>query len=87
MTASDTLAAKVERACIDQVEAWVLAEHVGGEFSAVVLRADENKAEILVEDPTVMAKCAGEKLTAGARIGVRLTAVDVEKRKVSFERA
>jgi len=52
-----------------------------------VLRADENKAEILVEDPTVMAKCAGEKLTAGERIGVRLTAVDVEKRKVSFERA
>ncbi len=87
MSASDTLAAKVERACIDQVEAWVLAEHVGGEFSAVVLRADENKAEILVEDPTVMAKCAGERLTAGERIAVRLTAVDVDKRKVSFERA
>lgn len=87
MTASDTLAAKVERACIDQVEAWVLAEQIGGEFSAVVLRADETKAEILVEEPTVMAKCAGANLTAGARIGVRLTGVDVAKRKVSFERA
>ncbi|MEC3981934.1 RNB domain-containing ribonuclease [Amycolatopsis sp. H20-H5] len=87
MTASDTLAAKVERACIDQVEAWVLAEHVGGEFGAVVLRADETKAEILVEDPPVMAKCAGEKLPEGERVTVRLTAVDVDKRKVSFERA
>lgn len=87
MTASDALAAKVERACIDQVEAWVLAEQIGGEFSAVVLRADETKAEILVEEPTVMAKCAGTNLTAGARIGVRLTGVDVGKRKVSFERA
>ncbi|MFD9895848.1 RNB domain-containing ribonuclease [Amycolatopsis sp. NPDC059027] len=87
MTASDLLAAKVERACIDQVEAWVLAERVGGEFSAVVLRAEETRAEILVEDPPVMAKCAGEKFPEGERIAVRLTAVDVEKRKVSFERA
>jgi exoribonuclease R len=87
MSASDSLAARVERACLDQVEAWVLAEHIGGEFEAVVLRADETKAEILVEDPPVMAKCAGENLRDGGRIRVRLTAVDVEKRKVSFERA
>ncbi len=87
MTASDTLAAKVERACIDQVEAWVMAEHIGGEFSAIVLRAEETKAEILVEDPPVMSKCTGEKLPEGERIRVRLTSVDVDKRKLSFERA
>lgn len=86
MSASDVLAARVERACIDQVEAWVLAERVGGEFTAVVLRAEETKAEILVEDPPVMAKCAGERFPEGERIGVRLTAVDVDKRKVLFER-
>lgn len=87
MSASDSLAAKVERACLDQVEAWVLAEHIGGEFEAVVLRADEGRAEILVEEPPVMARCAGEKLREGARVMVRLTAVDVGKRRVSFERA
>jgi VacB/RNase II family 3'-5' exoribonuclease len=87
MSASDSLAARVERACIDQVEAWVLAEHVGGEFNAVVLRSDETKAEILIEHPPVMAKCSGERLPEGERVSVRLTAVDVEKRKVSFERA
>ena len=87
MTASDTLAAKVERACIDQVEAWVMAEHVGEEFDAIVLRADETKSEILIENPPVMGKCAGAKPPEGERIRVRLTAVDVDKRKLSFERA
>ncbi|MFD2471298.1 RNB domain-containing ribonuclease [Amycolatopsis silviterrae] len=86
MSASDSLAARVERACIDQVEAWVLAEQVGHEFTAVVLRADETRAEILVENPPVMAKCSGEKFPEGERIAVRLTEVDVEQRKVSFER-
>ncbi|NKQ57379.1 RNB domain-containing ribonuclease [Amycolatopsis sp. K13G38] len=87
MSASDTLAARVERGCIGQVEAWMLAERIGGTFEAVVLRAEEARAEILVEDPPVMAKCAGANLPEGERITVRLTAVDVEKRKVSFERA
>ncbi|MTD58123.1 RNB domain-containing ribonuclease [Amycolatopsis pithecellobii] len=87
MSTSDSLAARVERACIDQVEAWMMAQRIGGTFEAVVLRADEARAEILVEDPLVMGKCAGENLPEGARITVRLTAVDVVKRKVSFERA
>ncbi|MDT8909327.1 RNB domain-containing ribonuclease [Amycolatopsis sp. PS_44_ISF1] len=86
MSTSDVLAARVERACIDQVEAWVLAERVGGEFTAVVLRAEETKAEILVEDPPVLAKCSGAGFPEGERIGVRLTAVDAEQRKVLFER-
>lgn len=87
MSASDVLAARVEKACLDQVEAWTLAERVGEVFEAVVLRAEENRAEIMLADPPVMAKCAGENLPEGRRIAVRLTAVDVDKRKVSFERA
>ncbi|WP_431928460.1 RNB domain-containing ribonuclease [Amycolatopsis tucumanensis] len=87
MNASDLLAARVEKACLDQVEAWMLADRVGETFEAVVLRAEENRAEILLADPPVMARCAGENLPEGRRISVRLTAVDVDKRKVSFERA
>jgi exoribonuclease R len=87
MSASDSLAARVERACIDQVEAWMLAERIGGTFEAVVLRAEEARAEILVEDPPVMGRCTGVNLPEGERITVRLTGVDVAKRKVSFERA
>lgn len=87
MSSSDMLAARVERACIDQVEVWMLADRVGGTFDAVVLRAEDARAEIFVEDPPVMGKCAGANLPEGERITVRLTAVDVDKRKVSFERA
>ncbi|NYI87378.1 exoribonuclease R [Amycolatopsis endophytica] len=87
MSASDLLAARVEKACLDQVEAWTLAGRTGETFEAVVLRAEENRAEIMLADPPVMAKCAGENLPEGRRIAVRLTAVDVDKRKVSFERA
>lgn len=87
MSASDTLAARVERACIEQVGAWMLAGLIGGTFDAVVLRAEEARAEILVENPPVMGRCSGANLPEGERIVVRLTAVDVEKRKVSFERA
>lgn len=87
MSASDTLAARVERACIDQVAVWMLADRIGGTFEAVVLRAEEARAEILVEDPPVMGRCAGANLPEGERITVRLTAVDVPRRKVSFERA
>src|SRR5207302_9410684 len=53
MSSSDTLAARVERACIDQVESWMLADRIGGTFEAVVLRAEDARAEILVEDPPV----------------------------------
>lgn len=87
MNASDNLAARVERACIDQVEAWMLREWIGGTFEAVVLRAEEARAEILVENPPVMGKCTGASLPEGERIAVRLVAVDVERRKVAFERA
>ncbi len=86
MSASDLLAAKVERACLDQVESWILAEQIGGRFSAVVLRADATRAEVLIEDPPVLGKCAGAGLPEGERIAVRLTDVDVRRRKVWFER-
>ncbi len=87
MSTSDALAARVEKACLEQVEAWILAEHVGGTFSAVVLRAEANRAEILIEDPPVIGKCTGVDLPEGERITVRLTAVDPEQRKIAFERA
>lgn len=87
MSASDTLAARVERACVDQVEAWLLNGEIGGTFEAVVLRADSARAEILVEDPPVTGKCAGANLPEGERISVRVVDVDPARRKVSFERA
>ncbi|MCE7000365.1 RNB domain-containing ribonuclease [Saccharothrix sp. S26] len=86
MGGSDALAGKVDRACLDQVEAWVLADRVGQRFEAVVLRADGNGADVFVPQPPVMGRCTGEDLPEGERIAVRLVEADPERRKVVFER-
>ncbi|MBB5956076.1 exoribonuclease R [Saccharothrix tamanrassetensis] len=84
MGGSDTLASKVDRACLDQVEAWVLADRVGQEFGAVVLRAEGNGADVFVAQPPVMGRCSGADLPEGERVRVRLTEADPERRKVAF---
>ncbi|GLZ43547.1 RNB domain-containing ribonuclease [Actinokineospora sp. NBRC 105648] len=87
MEGSDSLAGKVDRACLDQVEAWVLGERVGAEFDAVVLRAEGTGAEIFIAEPPVLARCAGEGLREGESVRVRLVEADAVARKVAFERA
>ena len=87
MEGSDTLAGRVDKACLDQVEAWVLGDRIGHEFDAIVLRADGGSAEVFLTDPPVIAKCAGESLPEGETVRVRLVQADAEARKVSFERA
>ncbi|HWC81449.1 MAG TPA: RNB domain-containing ribonuclease [Pseudonocardiaceae bacterium] len=86
MAASDALASRVERACLAQVEAWMLADRVGAVFPAVVLRAETHVGEVFVAEPPVVARCAGEELPEGDRIRVRLVEADPMRRKVSFER-
>ncbi|HVK21957.1 MAG TPA: RNB domain-containing ribonuclease [Actinokineospora sp.] len=86
MEGSDSLAGKVDRACLDQVEAWVLSDRVGHEFDAVVLRAEGGSAEIFIAEPPVLARCAGEGLPEGGTIRVRLTGAVVAERRVEFER-
>ncbi|MGH3861992.1 RNB domain-containing ribonuclease [Actinokineospora sp.] len=86
MEGSDSLASKVDRACLDQVEAWVLSDRVGHVFDAVVLRSDTNSAEIFIPEPPVLDRCPGEGLPEGETIRVRLTAAVVAERRVEFER-
>lgn len=86
MEGSDALANKVDRACLDQVEAWVLGDKIGAEFDAMVLRAEAGTAEVFLTDPPVVAKCEGDGLPEGERIRVRLVSADAAARKVTFER-
>jgi VacB/RNase II family 3'-5' exoribonuclease len=88
MSASDTMAAKVDRACLDQVEAWVLADRIGAEFDAVVLRAENGaSADVFVADPPVLARSTGEGMSEGETVRVRLVEADPAARKVIFQRA
>ncbi|HEV2779589.1 MAG TPA: RNB domain-containing ribonuclease [Actinophytocola sp.] len=86
MEASDALASRVDRACLDQVEAWVLGDRIGHEFDAMVLRAEVGGAEVFLTDPPVLAKCAGDGLSEGEHVRVRLVEADARARKVTFER-
>ncbi|PRY46923.1 RNB domain-containing ribonuclease [Umezawaea tangerina] len=86
MGGSDSLASKVDRACLDQVEAWVMEDRVGSEFDAVVLRSEGNGADVFVPEPPVMGRCSGEDLPEGERVRVRLVQADAARRKVAFER-
>jgi exoribonuclease R len=86
MAASDALANKVDKACLDQVEAWVLGNRIGQEFDAIVLRAEGASAEVFLTDPPVISKCVGGNLPEGETVRVRLTQADADARKVVFER-
>jgi exoribonuclease R len=86
MSASDRHAGSAERGAVDQVEAMVLASHVGKVFPAVVLDTDDRRpiATIALDDPVVRARCDG-KLKPGTRIKARLITADVARRQVRFE--
>ncbi len=86
MAASDSLAAKVDRACIDRTEATLLASRVGEEFDVVVLRPGgegDGAGEVYLPEPPVLAKCSG-RVTAGATVRVRLTEADPSTGRISF---
>jgi exoribonuclease R len=85
MAESDRRAGELERACIDLVEAVVLAPHVGQTFDAVVIdvRRDGDGTVQLVE-PAVRGRCSGADLPLGARVRVRLAEASVVERKVRF---
>ncbi len=87
MASSDLLASRVERTCLAQVEAWVLADRIGEVFPAVVLHAEAHGGEVFVAQPPVVARCVGDGLPEGHQIQVRLVEADAGRRKVGFERA
>ncbi|HVV22517.1 MAG TPA: RNB domain-containing ribonuclease [Pseudonocardiaceae bacterium] len=84
MATSDALASRVDRACLSQVEAWMLADRIGDTFPAVVLHAEAHGGEVFVTDPPVVSKCVGDELPEGERIVVRLAEADAARRKVTF---
>ncbi|GAB3297567.1 RNB domain-containing ribonuclease [Parasphingorhabdus pacifica] len=86
MGGSDRVASQVERLCLAQAQAWMLADQVGRSFDATVLRAPNGSdAEVFVTDPPVIARCAGTGLGEGQRIRVRLVEADPSRREVGFE--
>ncbi len=95
MASSDRQAAQVQRACLDQVESWLLEPRVGQSFEAIVLRGNGRapgdgrsssgpSSDIFITDPPTMARCTGAELPEGERVTVRLVEADPVARKVLF---
>lgn len=99
MQRSDRLSVKYDRACVDAVEAAVLAGSVGQLFDGVVVELDAARppsadgapvvrtGTVQLSDPAVMAKVSGVDLPLGEYTKVRLTEADVAACRVRFELA
>ena len=85
MARADTLAGRIDRAVVDLAEAVLLAGRVGETFAAVVIDADDHGGKVQLRDYAVVARIRGGGLSPGDRLEVRLTAVDVAHRSVTFE--
>ncbi|MEU2104607.1 RNB domain-containing ribonuclease [Nocardia sp. NPDC019255] len=85
MRRSDSVAGKIERACIDLTESTLLAPRTGTVFDAVVVReANGNRpAVVFVAEPPVLGPCVGRP-PEGETVRVRLLSADPKERKVSF---
>jgi exoribonuclease R len=86
MAASDTVAGKVSRACVDRTEAFLLADRVGDELAVVVLRPSGpggEPGEVYLPEPPVLARSTGS-LPAGETVRVRLTEADPATGRIEF---
>jgi hypothetical protein len=86
MAASDTVAGKVGRACVDRTEAFLLADRVGDELAVVVLRPSGpggEPGEVYLADPPVLARCEGSP-GAGETAVVRLVEADPATGRIAF---
>ena len=92
MAEADRRAHEVDRAVVDLAEALVLESRCGEVFRGVVVEARQGTGgkgggEVQLRDPAVRARLDGGDLPLGQEIDVRLRAVDVTKRRVTFEPA
>jgi exoribonuclease R len=92
MSESGRRAATFERACVDLVEATLLAGREGRTFDAVVVDVDERsdtdgrpeRGLVVLREPAVRARVEGTGLPLGERVKVKLAEADVARRSVLF---
>lgn len=84
MRESDRRAADADRSTVDLVETWVMEPRRDEDFDAIVLRADEDGASVMIVDPPIEARCSGTGLVDGSTIRVRVDRLDESKRSVTY---
>jgi exoribonuclease R len=86
MARSSARAGQYEAGIVSIVEAALLERRVGETFDAIVVELHERRggATIAIREPSVVARCRGDRLQLGSRIRAQLDEVDVMRRLVRF---
>ncbi len=89
MTTAERLQKHYERALLDLTEVFVLAGRVGQTFTGTVIEVEHSgrRGTLMIADPAVEAKIAGEDLPLGQTVQAVLVSADPNSRTVSFELA
>ena len=87
MAAAERRAKMYERAMIDLLEVYLLADRVGETFTGTVIEVDRGKEHgtVMIEEPAVEGRVIGDRLRLGQEVLVRLTSADYAKGAVAFE--
>jgi len=83
MARSASLAAELDRACVDAIEAALLVDRVGDDFGVTVLTQKPGGGTVQLTDPFIVAPVVGD-VRAGQRIRVTLGRADIETGTVEF---
>ena len=86
MDRTEAIASRIERAVIDLAEAVTMQGREGDVFDSVVVDDDEDATRIQLCDVAVVAKVQARGVQPGDALRVKLVAVDVEARRVEFQR-
>jgi len=86
MRRGDSVANRVDRAAIDMAEAILLRDRVGEVFDAIVTDEDQKGVRIQICDPAVVSRTIARRVDPGDAIKVKLESVDVDTRRVDFDR-
>ena len=87
MAVAQRRAKKYERAMIDLLEVYLLADKVGETFTGTVIEVERGKENgtVMIEKPAVEGRVIGDRLRLGQEVLVRLTSADYAKGAVAFE--
>jgi exoribonuclease R len=87
MAAAERRAKKYEKAIIDLLEVYLLADRIGQTFLGTVIDVDRDKkrGRLMITEPAIEARVSGDRLRLGQEVLARLTSADYSKGSVNFK--
>jgi exoribonuclease R len=87
MMAAERRAKKYEKAIIDLLEVYLLADRVGQRFTGTVIDVDRDKqhGKLMITEPAIEASVTGDRLRLGQEVLARLTSADYATGAPTFE--